>query len=583
MRSLLLSLLLVLQVTVTSLAEAPRLINYQGRLTNASGTPVPNGSYSVNFTLYDAPSGGVPQWGETQSVTTTNGLFTVQLGSVILFSQDLFADTTLWLAIKVGADPEISPRTRLIAVPYAQNATIGGGWRDDGTGVRLNNNADYVGIGTPTPNNPLHVVDVGGGIFPVRIEGSNSLATVTELHNSTSGSTWEVGVAGSDGVFFGSIAPGSEYLYKQGTAFPSIVMTPNRRVGFGTGSPIAQLDVHQPNDTIVGYFRAETASNGGAALVGDNQSPTAAVSVGVRGKSLVSSVGIGGIFQGTYIGAIHEANRETPGTVTGSESSAEGNSSGTKTGLSAWASGEFGDKYGAYGQATGTSGVKIGLYGFASGNEISGFTTAWGGYFLGEGTQSIGVYATGAAIGLLAEVPPGNKAGWFDGDVAVFGNLTKTSGAFRIDHPLDPENKFLQHSFVESPDMKNIYDGIVTLDENGEAAVTLPDWFDALNRDVRYQLTCVGGYAPVYISSKVANNQFSIAGGTPGLEVSWMLTGIRKDPYAEAHRIQVEVEKRPHEKGRYLFPDLYGAPAELRLGQVNSKVTPDKTGHFTED
>jgi hypothetical protein len=44
---------------------------------------------------------------------------------------------------------------------------------------------------------------------------------------------------------------------------------------------------------------------------------------------------------------------------------------------------------------------------------------------------------------------------------------------FRIDHPLDPANKYLNHSAVESPDMKNIYDGVVTLDADGEAVVEL--------------------------------------------------------------------------------------------------------------
>ena len=83
-------------------------------------------------------------------------------------------------------------------------------------------------------------------------------------------------------------------------------------------------------------------------------------------------------------------------------------------------------------------------------------------------------------------------AGLFDGDVNVTGTLSKGAGAFRIDHPLDPENKYLSHSFVESPDMKNIYDGVAIFDGAGEAIVTLPDWFEALNEDFRYQLTPMG-------------------------------------------------------------------------------------------
>src|SRR5207253_937342 len=98
------------------------------------------------------------------------------------------------------------------------------------------------------------------------------------------------------------------------------------------------------------------------------------------------------------------------------------------------------------------------------------------------------------------------------GDLVVSGNLSKGGGSFKIDHPLDPENKYLYHSFVESPDMKNIYDGVAVLDAKGESVVELPDWFEALNRDFRYTLTCIGGFAPVYIAEKVAKNRFKIAG-----------------------------------------------------------------------
>jgi hypothetical protein len=97
--------------------------------------------------------------------------------------------------------------------------------------------------------------------------------------------------------------------------------------------------------------------------------------------------------------------------------------------------------------------------------------------------------------------------------------------------------------------MMNIYNGVATLDYNGEATVQLPDWFEALNRDFRYQLTCVGGYAPVYVASKVSGNEFRIAGGRAGLEISWQVTGIRHDAYANAHRIPVEEEKPAKERG----------------------------------
>jgi hypothetical protein len=130
-----------------------------------------------------------------------------------------------------------------------------------------------------------------------------------------------------------------------------------------------------------------------------------------------------------------------------------------------------------------------------------------------------------------------------NGDLHVGGTLYKSAGSFRIDHPLDPKNKFLQHSFVESPDMMNIYDGVVTMDKTGTAEVRLPDYFEALNRDFRYQLTPLGGYAPLYIKEEIKDNRFMIGGGKSGLRVSWQVTGIRHDAYANEHRIAVETDK----------------------------------------
>jgi hypothetical protein len=134
------------------------------------------------------------------------------------------------------------------------------------------------------------------------------------------------------------------------------------------------------------------------------------------------------------------------------------------------------------------------------------------------------------------------------GNLAVTGTLTKGAGSFKIDHPLDPEHKYLSHSFVESPDMMNVYNGNVTLDANGRATVELPEYFEALNRDFRYQLTAIGAPGPnLYIAEGVKQNRFRIAGGRGYAHVSWQVTGIRQDTYAEQHRIKVEEDKAPAE------------------------------------
>lgn len=154
------------------------------------------------------------------------------------------------------------------------------------------------------------------------------------------------------------------------------------------------------------------------------------------------------------------------------------------------------------------------------------------------------------------------------GNVDVLGTLSKGGGSFKIDHPLDPANKYLYHSFVESPDMMNIYNGNVTTDASGEAEVVLPEWFETLNRDFRYQLTVIGQFAQAIVAGKVANHQFVIKTDRPNVEVSWQVTGIRQDSFANAHRIPVETEKAPADRGHYLYPELVGAPETARIGYM---------------
>jgi hypothetical protein len=142
----------------------------------------------------------------------------------------------------------------------------------------------------------------------------------------------------------------------------------------------------------------------------------------------------------------------------------------------------------------------------------------------------------------------------------VRGSISKGSGTFVIDHPLYPATKLLYHSFVESPDVKNIYDGVATLNSAGEVAIQLPQYFDVLNKSVRYQFFPFDTAMPgLYIKEQEHNNQFTIGGGTPGGRVSWQVTGIRHDPYIRTHPITPEVDKGPGQpvaKGECLFKPL---------------------------
>ena len=240
---------------------------------------------------------------------------------------------------------------------------------------------------------------------------------------------------------------------------------------------------------------------------------------------------------------------------------------------------------GTGGASNGATVGGVGINGVGgSGLGSSGYGGDGGDFQGGDGPLSggFGIYVTGGSssaingggTGVVGFPGPGGVyGGSFAGNVAVGGNLSKSGGSFKIDDPIDPENKYLYHSFVESPDMMNIYNGNIITDGRGEAVVTMPGYFDALNSDFRYQLTIMGEqYAQARVASKISNGRFTIMTDKPGVEVSWQVTGIRKDAWAVAHRIPNEVEKEDENKGHFLHPELFGHAGE-------GSIMPGMPGH----
>jgi hypothetical protein len=118
----LLALLLLSAGTVLAQTiPVPPLLNFQARLAKPDGTPVPNGTYSIKFTLFDAVTGGTQKWTQTDSVTVKNGVFVALLGKTTALTDAVFAGN-LWLEIKVGTDPALTPRQQLVSVAYALKA-----------------------------------------------------------------------------------------------------------------------------------------------------------------------------------------------------------------------------------------------------------------------------------------------------------------------------------------------------------------------------------------------------------------------------------------------------------------------------
>jgi len=562
----------LLCLTMTSWAAVPHVINYQGLLKNTAGNPVPNASYSIAFTIYDAATGGANLWTETQSVTTASGLFAVQLGiGPIPLVDSIFNDTTRWLGIQVAADPEMTPRQRLSSVGYSYNSSE---WTSSGPDLfRL---SGKVGIGA-YPGDP-------GTKLEVRTSVSEPSFVVSSVRGSAfnAAGTETIGVSAygnnsSTGIAYGVYGSG---FANSGTAYG----------GYFTGSSLGggSYGLKATGGSVGGSFSGTNGGSTGVAGTGGTVGVSGSGDIyGVQGLSS-SGIGVDGL-AGTYGGRFY-------GTALGS--------------------------YGVLAQ-----GVGFGVYGLSSGTaavfgDIGGNLGTWGGYFQGDvkvertlvatggvyasstgpgvqafgGTNGVeatgtsrGVYASGGTVGVLgvatSNVFPsygiygsngGNfgstYAGYFVGpvyisyDLEVDGIIWKDGGGFKIDHPTDPANKYLYHSFVESPDMKNIYDGVVTLDTKGEAIVTLPDWLEAENKDFRYQLTAIGAPGPnLYIAEEISSNQLKIAGGAAGMKVSWQVTGIRQDAWANAHRFPVEEEKSARERGKYKNPKEHGVSETLGI------------------
>jgi hypothetical protein len=308
-----------------------------------------------------------------------------------------------------------------------------------------------------------------------------------------------------------------------GTIDNGIVVT-NPSSFNGDVTVTGQLDVNSTT-TRAGAFTSGYESSATHVVHGEFEGTTSSDAVAVYGYAVpTSNYGIGGQFHGGYYGVQGYAEGDNPyAGVYGSSSGGTG--SGTRYGVRGYASGGY-TNYGVYGYTGST------------------------------GTNFYGVYSSG--------------------NMHVSGTLSKTAGAFKIDHPLDPANMYLQHSFVESPDMMNIYNGNAVLDARGEAWVEMPEWFEALNRDFRYQLTSIGAPGPnLYVAEEISGNQFKIAGGESGMKVSWQVTGVRQDRYAQEHRIQVEVQKTATEAGKYMHPELFGAPETMAVDYDERRAIED--------
>ncbi len=283
------------------------------------------------------------------------------------------------------------------------------------------------------------------------------------------------------------------------------------------------------------------------------------------------AVGTQGVGTLTYFGGASRSPVDAKGT--GGGGAAGVNGAGLDVSLySLSVGGTGGGGFGGAGGATSTAGTSgtewdanDGSGGGGGGGAVGQAGGAGGNYGAGGGGGAGGSFPGGAGGGGIIVINYKRTINvtvnaQIKGNLFVSGALSKGAGTFVIDHPLHPRTELLYHSFVESPEAKNLYDGIATLDTKGEVTITLPAYFMALNQDFRYQFFPVDTSMPgLYIKSEIKDNRFTIAGGKPGGKISWQVTGNRHDPYILEHPIIPEVNKGPNtpvDKGHCLFEPL---------------------------
>ncbi|MFV1980727.1 MAG: hypothetical protein ACC655_06200, partial [Rhodothermia bacterium] len=597
--------------------DIPDSLSFQGFLTDTLGTTVPDGSYNLLFKMY---KGSTKVWEQNQlNVSVKSGGFDVILGSPTSPLDTVAFSEPIDLGITVNGGTELTPRTPLTSAAYALGmrgmyaiaaedgfnkspnliggasnnfvadgvvgATIGGGggwafssafpdsvlgdWGTVGGGRANTAGGSVATVGGGESNTAGgSVATVGGGRLNtaggfISTVGGGEFNTASGVYASVGG-----GQSNTAGGSYATIGGG--WLNKATNIYATV----------GGG----QLNTAGGSNATVGGGRSNTA-DGSDATVGGGQSNMATnIYATVPGGQENSARGSYSFASGFNAKAIHDGSfvwSDRSGIFTSDSMFTTGSNQfliravggvgiGTSSpmselhvsskDLSLTSSPIFGEELvveaedavlGLYSENTGNWGSALVLAHMTAGTLDSKWALI---REAGVNTDLRLTYGTSDNYALNTTVVEFKSSG----DVNISGNISKAGGSFKIDHPLDPENKYLYHSFVESPDMMNVYNGNVVLEENGEAIVELPSYFEALNREYRYLLTAIGKPGPnLYIASKISGNQFSIAGGTAGMEVSWQVTGIRKDPYAEQNPIKVEVDKPAEERGTYLHPEAY--------------------------
>jgi hypothetical protein len=552
-------ILMLLLLTVASLfaqtsTSVPQLVHYTGTLTAANGKPVTQ-AIGVTFLIYSEPAGGEALWMETQEIhPDTIGHYAVELGAASQgLPADLFSTTEArWLAIQAPGQLETA-RQRLVSVPYALKAgdaeTLGGLplsafvlAKDNRTAAAENASEASAALQVK----PAATTPTAGTVTSVSLSAPTSDFAVTSKAITKTGTL----------AFKWTTPPTSSVVYN------SIVKRDSRGDFWGndftaTGNIEAYgtLQTLKDANVIGSFLQGKTTkgirmSNDGLTVSLDSLGSPLYVNW-LSGQNTVfnNQVGIGTFFPQAELNLNYGGGAIADTFLIGNN---------TTKGL------QMRDN----GTGVDIESFGVPLYVNYVTNQNTVINPNGGTTLIGKNAAPNYDPTFLSQSALWVGAMPGNNNNYtsaiFSNDILVEGNLlVEGTKNFEIDHPLDPLNKTLDHAAIESSEVLNQYSGNITLDANGEATVNFPDWFSSINTDFRYQLTAVGAPGPnLYVAKKVNGNRFTIAGGTPGMEVSWQVTGKRNDAYMQAHPFQVERTKSEKMRGHSMLPGL-NAPKSL--------------------
>nr|MBP6695604.1 hypothetical protein [Saprospiraceae bacterium] len=527
-------------ITIAVSGQSPTKFRYQAVARDINNQPYANTPLRVKFSILEGSANGLVRYSEETTVTTSElGVFDAVIGGGTVLSGSMnqvrWDSYEQYIRVEInksmtGGNYIVMGTLQLLSVPYAMFANSSGGGGDDSQQLSLSGNELSISNGNSVnlPENTQYL-NVSGNELSITDGNTITLPDNTQFLNLSGN---QLSITNGNSVTLPTSGQG--YFESAGG---NDITNNNNGIVFISGSAYQQLFVSGDNGSAAIYAQN---NGGGPAINADGGSGTGIIA-STTGNGFAIEANCNGCY---YALQVESHNNNGPVRVIGS-----GNTGITSDGYI------FGD----FNTGISTSGQLLGIFGYSP--------PGWGGRFVGtNGADAfgdiIGVRAEGAT-GVDAEsTNPNGYSGWFKQRLHA-DIMEKGSGSFKIDHPLDPANKYLYHSFVESPDMMNVYNGNIVTDQEGRAVVTLPNYFEALNKDFRYQLTCLGSFAQVFIEKKIENNTFIIKADKAGVEISWQVTGIRKDAHADKYRIQPEVHKEDENKGKYLCPTCFGQPETM--------------------